>query len=94
VIQSKNGKTPLPTEDEVKEAMASEREAWLNKIMSMILPQRVFERASQTSTQGYVKKWMQQNGITIATQGEKMAVLRDGKVYATWEPGQKKVDDE
>lgn len=90
-VQSKNGTHPVPSPEELAQ-VARERDAWLNKVMEMLLPPRVFSRAQQTSTQKWTQKWMEKNQITIAVDGLKIAVLREGKVFASWEPGQKAVE--
>lgn len=95
MIQSKNGKHPIPSEEELKREvykLVEARAAWLNKVMEMILPKKVFERAQYPNFQKFVQTYLKNVGITIATDGEKMAVLRDGKVFASWEPGQKEVE--
>lgn len=70
------------------EQIAADQAIWLDKIMKRLLPKLIYERGQHTSYEQFVSKWLAKHAVTFAQEGEKLAVLREGKVYASWEPGQ------
>jgi hypothetical protein len=59
---------------------------WLDKVMQFLLPKLIYDRSKHSCYEKFVQNWMRKHGISLAFEGERCAVLRDGKVFATWEP--------
>lgn len=74
---------------EYDEEMDHQAAEWLDKIFKMILPSRVYNRSKFTSNEKYVRNWLLNHQIAIAQEAGTIAVMREGKVFAVWEPAVK-----
>jgi hypothetical protein len=72
--------------DAYTEEMDSAAAEWLDKIFKLLLPTRVYQRAQHTSYDKYVKNWLLDHEIAIAQEDGVIAVMREGKVFAVWQP--------
>lgn len=68
------------------EEMSHQAAEWLDKIFKILLPPRVYSRAKHTSNEKYVRKWLLDHEIAIAQEEGTIAVIREGKVFAVWNP--------
>lgn len=78
--QSEDQSLPLAdNHDEIMDSMAAD---WLDRIFKMLLPSDLYELGDPEAT----RQWLLDNEIAIAQHEDVIAVMREGLVYAVWNP--------
>lgn len=79
--QEETDTPPLQELTEDQEVLAT---IWLDKVFKMLVPKRVYERATHTNYDKYIRNYLLEHEIAIAREGTSIAVIREGKVFAVW----------
>lgn len=75
--------TPTPQLSAEQEELAA---AWLDKIFKMLLPARVYKRAHYPNYDKFIRNYLLEHEIAVARDGNSIAVIREGKAFAVWNP--------